>query len=145
MKKRIKAFIEGGYPSKLTGKPYYSVYIKSGDGLLDYFILGDGYSVEEAAADFLAAYHEIKEEFTAQGRPFTEAFFEFVKDFDSPSPLTLPDYILQNKPQPDTSAGAAQTHGTAHPDDPHSYTCTPTPPAPSLSTWAHAGTRSLTP
>jgi hypothetical protein len=97
MGKKIKAFIEGGNPSKVNGKPYYSVYVDLADDTLNYFIMGDGYSPEEAAADFLMCYQEMKAHFAREGEYFEEAFFEFVKDYASPYPLELPEYILQNK------------------------------------------------
>jgi hypothetical protein len=93
----VKAFIEGGDIAVGETRPFFSVYIDLEDDRLNYGIIGSGSSPEEAAEDFLIGYEEMKEYFAECEEPFEEAFFIFVKDFDDPQPLNLPDHIVQNQ------------------------------------------------
>jgi hypothetical protein len=99
----VKAFIERGNIAAGETQPFYSVYVDIDDERLSCGILGDGYSPEEAAEDFLLCYEEAKEDFAERGEPFVEAFFVFVKDFDGPHPLNLPEHIVRNQRQPTSS------------------------------------------
>lgn len=97
MNKTVKAIVEGGgLLSKVNGKPNYTVRMDTGDLPLDYWIMGDGYSIEEAVRDFLIGYQEMKEAFGKRGEYFQELFFEF----ESPSKMNLPAYLIQNKLTP---------------------------------------------
>jgi hypothetical protein len=95
--KTVKAFIEGDFQGH---NPGFSVYVDHEDSYLNYGILGDGDTPEQAAVDFLAAYQAMRTYFDEIGKPFAEAFFVFLEDkenFNSPYPLSLPDHILRNE------------------------------------------------
>jgi hypothetical protein len=98
MRRTVKAIVEGGNPSKVNGKPYYTVRMEARELNPDYWIMGDGYSVEEAVKDFLEGYQEVKEAFAEHGDFFQELFFEF--EITIPYEGALPDYLTQNRLKP---------------------------------------------
>jgi predicted RNase H-like HicB family nuclease len=71
---RIKAFIERGSDGT------YGVYVDLEDKTLNYGIIGDGHTVDEAIEDFKAGYLEMKELHENEELPFVEADFEFHYD-----------------------------------------------------------------
>ena len=73
----VKAFIE----RTNTGK--YSVYSDSDDSRLNYGIIGEGSTVEEAKLDFTGCYEDMRKSYKQQRKTFIEA--EFVYEFDMPS------------------------------------------------------------
>ena len=77
MKARVNVFIEKG------GDGSYGAYVDLNDNTLNYGLLGEGATVEETKADFLASYEEMKESFELDGKPFQEAEFNFVMDIPS--------------------------------------------------------------
>lgn len=54
---------------------FYSAYIPNNP--LPYGIIGDGYSVEEAKADFEQSYAEMRAFYAEQNMPFKETEFSF--------------------------------------------------------------------
>lgn len=68
---KVKVYIE-------KAESGYSAYMA--DSQLDYGCIGEGATVEEAISDFRAAYNEMKAHYEAEGKPFTEAEFEFCYD-----------------------------------------------------------------
>lgn len=68
---KVKVFIE-------KSEYGYSAYID--DSNLDYSCIGEGKTVEETISDFKSAYQEMKTFYVEEGRPFTEADFEFCYD-----------------------------------------------------------------
>ncbi|MDR3127139.1 MAG: hypothetical protein LBU08_01525 [Tannerellaceae bacterium] len=77
MKVTVKAIIEGGEPSSVTGRPYYTIRMDAGEMQPGYWIMGDGYSIDEAIKDFLAGYQEMKAVFAQRDEYFQELNFEF--------------------------------------------------------------------
>jgi hypothetical protein len=73
----VKAIIEGGELSPVNDKPYYTVRLDAGELELDYWIMGDGYSIDEAVQDFLEGYQEMKQAFAHRGEFFQELRFVF--------------------------------------------------------------------
>jgi predicted RNase H-like HicB family nuclease len=71
---KIKAFIERGKDGT------YGVYVDLEDNTLNYGIIGDGYTVDEAIEDFNIGYLEMKELYKEEGKHFIEAEFEFHYD-----------------------------------------------------------------
>ena len=71
---KIKAFIERGNDGT------YGIYIDLDDNTLDYSVIGEGNTVQEAIEDFNAGYEEMKELYADEGKYFTEAEFEFCYD-----------------------------------------------------------------
>ncbi len=71
---KIKAFIERGKDGS------YGVYIDLGDTTLNYGIIGDGKSANEAIDDFYNSYKEMKELYISENKPFEEAEFDFKYD-----------------------------------------------------------------
>ncbi|MDR0699653.1 MAG: type II toxin-antitoxin system HicB family antitoxin [Tannerella sp.] len=71
---KVKAFIERGTDGT------YGVYVDLEDTSLNYGIIGDGKTVQEAVEDFREGYIEMKEHFAAEGKPFVEAEFEYHYD-----------------------------------------------------------------
>ncbi len=69
---------------------FYSAYIK--DNPLPYGVIGDGYSVSEAIADFKKSYEEMKAHYLQNNEPFQEAEFSF--QYDVPSFLKYYQGIL---------------------------------------------------
>lgn len=59
----------------------YSVYVA--DDCLNYGLLGEGKTVQEAIEDFKLSYIEMKESYTKEQRHFVEADFEFYFDVAS--------------------------------------------------------------
>ena len=76
MKKTVRVFIERGTDGS------YNAYMPDDDGL-DYGIIGEGNTAEEAVADFKAVYEGMKEYYAEEGKQFEEVEFEF--SFDVPS------------------------------------------------------------
>lgn len=72
---KAKVIIEG---SNAEG---FSAYIAT-DGI-PYGIVGEGATVDEARADFLAAYEEMRAHCAAEGKAFTELEFSFRRDLPS--------------------------------------------------------------
>lgn len=72
--KKVKVFIEKGVDE-------YSAYMD--DTPLSYSCIGQGSTVEEAAADFRAAYNEMREYYEKAGKHFEEVNFEFYYDIPS--------------------------------------------------------------
>ena len=70
----IKAFIERGNDGT------YGVYVDLEDNTLNYGILGEGNTVEEAIEDFKQGYLEMKMLYEEEKKPFVEAEFEFHYD-----------------------------------------------------------------
>ncbi len=58
----------------------FSAYMDSGDEKLDYGIIGEGKTAQEAVADFKDAYEDMKEYYESEGKVFIEAEFEFYFD-----------------------------------------------------------------
>jgi predicted RNase H-like HicB family nuclease len=71
---KVKAFIERGNDGT------YGVYVDLEDNTLNYGIIGDGNTVNEAIEDFKASYEEMKELHSNENKAFIEAEFEFVYD-----------------------------------------------------------------
>ncbi|MDR2041572.1 MAG: helix-turn-helix domain-containing protein [Tannerella sp.] len=74
---KVKAFIERGKDGT------YGVYVDLEDHTLDYGVIGDGRTVDEAVADFFACYADMKASFAKDGQEFKEAQFEFHYDIAS--------------------------------------------------------------
>lgn len=70
----VKAFIER------TNNGKYSVYSDSEDNRLDYGIIGEGITAEEAKIDFAGCYEDMRLSYKRQGKAFIEA--EFVFEYD---------------------------------------------------------------
>ncbi len=68
---KIKVFIE-------KSEYGYSAYMD--DNPLDYGCIGEGKTVEETMADFLACYEEMKAHYAKEGKPFQDAEFDFCYD-----------------------------------------------------------------
>ena len=71
---KVKAFIERGNDGT------YGVYVDLEDNTLNYGIIGDGNTVNEAIEDFKNSYLEMKEFYKEEGKYFVEANFEFHYD-----------------------------------------------------------------
>ena len=71
---KIKVFIERGNDGT------YGVYVDLEDNTLNYSILGEGDTVEEAIEDFKQGYLEMKTLHEEEKKPFVEAEFEFHYD-----------------------------------------------------------------
>jgi len=71
---KVKAFIERGNDGT------YGVYVDLEDNTLNYGIIGDGDTVDDAIEDFKASYQEMKELHEKEGLRFVEAEFEFNYD-----------------------------------------------------------------
>ena len=71
---KVKALIERGNDGT------YGVYVDLEDNTLNYGLIGDGNTVNEAIEDFEASYIEMKEIYEEEGKPFVEAEFEFHYD-----------------------------------------------------------------
>ena len=72
---QVTAIIETGLDHRIE--------IYSDDDTLDYGVLGEGYSIEEAKKDFMISYEEMRECFEEQGKEFEEV--EFIFRYDIPS------------------------------------------------------------
>lgn len=73
--RQVTAIIETGLDHRIE--------IHSDDDTLNYAVLGEGYSIEEAKKDFMIGYDEMRECFKEQGKEFEEV--EFVFRYDIPS------------------------------------------------------------
>jgi len=73
----VQAFIER------TNNGKYSVYSNSDDSRLDYGIIGEGITVEEAKIDFAGCYEDMRRSYKRQGKTFVES--DFVFEFDTAS------------------------------------------------------------
>jgi hypothetical protein len=71
---KVKAFIERGSDGA------YGVYVDLEDDTLNYGIIGDGNTVDEAIADFRGCYEDMKKSFEKDRQYFQEAEFEFHYD-----------------------------------------------------------------
>ena len=71
---KVKAFIERGNDGT------YGVYVDLEDNTLNYGIIGDGNTVDEAIADFYLCYEDMKESYKKDNQYFQEAVFEFHYD-----------------------------------------------------------------
>jgi hypothetical protein len=71
---KVKAFIERGNDGS------YGVYIDLKDNRLNYGIIGDGKTANEAIEDFHHSYKEMKELYASENKYFEEAEFEFKYD-----------------------------------------------------------------
>ena len=71
---KIRAYIERGKDGT------YGVYVDLEDNTLNYGVIGDGKTVEEAIADFYGCYDDMKKSFEKDGQYFKEAEFEFHYD-----------------------------------------------------------------
>ncbi len=78
--KKIKAFVEKGTDGT------YGVYVDLEDNTLNYGVIGDGNTVQEAIEDFKLTYEEMKEYHKEEGKEFIEADFSF--HYDVPSFLS---------------------------------------------------------
>lgn len=74
---KVKAYIEIGKDGT------YGVYPDLNDGRLNYGLLGEGASVNEAVNDFKVSYEEMKTFHKEIGKPFVEAEFEYCYDLPS--------------------------------------------------------------
>lgn len=74
---KVKAFIERGTDGT------FGVYIDLNEERMDYGVIGDGASAEEAVKDFKACYADMREFFKKENQPFEEVEFEFVYDVPS--------------------------------------------------------------
>jgi len=83
---KVKALIERGSDDR------YGVYIDSAEEQLNYSIIGEGGTVEEAKEDFIGCYEDMKELFEGKSQPFTEAEFDF--EYDVPSFLNHYSKVL---------------------------------------------------
>ena len=73
----VKAFIERANSGK------YSVYSDGDDSRLEYGLIGEGATVEEAKVDFAGCYEDMRKSYKQQGKMFVEANFVF--EFDTAS------------------------------------------------------------
>jgi hypothetical protein len=71
---KVKAFVERGNDGT------YGVYVDLNDNTLNYGMMGEGASVEEAIQDFQSGYEEMKALYKEEGKNFVEAEFEYHYD-----------------------------------------------------------------
>ena len=71
---KVKAIIERGSDGS------YGVYVDLEDNRLNYGIIGDGKTINEAIDDFHNSYKEMKELHTSENKHFEDAEFEFKYD-----------------------------------------------------------------
>jgi hypothetical protein len=74
---KVKAFIERGNDGT------YGVYVDLKDNTLNYGLLGEGNTVDEAITDFHAGYEEMKSHFERNNKSFKETEFTFHYDIPS--------------------------------------------------------------
>ena len=74
--KKIRVFIERGNDGT------FGVYMPDDDGL-DWSVIGDGRTIDEAIEDFKSSYEEMKEYYAETGKEFKEVEFSF--QYDVPS------------------------------------------------------------
>ena len=83
---KVKAIIE-------TGKDLdYDIY--TDDESLDFMLLGQGKTIEEAKSDFLKCKEEMKQEFVAAGKSFDFDNLDFEYVFDTVSFLKYSSFTL---------------------------------------------------
>lgn len=97
--KKIRVIIEQG------PKGDYNACMPD-DDTLDYGIMGEGSTIDETIADFMAVYQGMKEYYAKHGEPFEEVEFEFA--YDVPSFLSYYKGIL-------TLTGLQQLTGISQP------------------------------
>jgi hypothetical protein len=83
---KVKAFIERGKDGA------YGVYVDLDDNTLDYGVIGEGHTVDEAIADFMHCYNDMKASFEKDCQQFREAEFEF--HYDTASFLASWSHVL---------------------------------------------------
>ena len=83
---KVKAFIERGKNGT------YGVYLDHDENRLNYGVIGEGKSAEDAIKDFFCCYEDIKQSFVDDGESFTEA--EFSIEYDVASFLNYYSNIL---------------------------------------------------
>jgi hypothetical protein len=83
---KVKAFIERGKDGT------YGVYVDLEDNTLDYGVIGEGRTADEAVADFLGCYNDMKASFAKDSQEFKESQFEF--HYDTASFLSSYSHIL---------------------------------------------------
>jgi Helix-turn-helix. len=71
---KIKAFIERGNDGT------YGIYVDLEDNTLNYGIIGEGSTAQEAIEDFKTGYIDMRVLYKEEGRTFVEADFEFCYD-----------------------------------------------------------------
>jgi len=71
---KVKALIERGADGT------YGVYIDLGENRLNYGVIGDGSSVNDAIDDFYGCYEDMKKSYENDNQYFQEAEFEFHYD-----------------------------------------------------------------
>jgi len=74
--KKVKVYIERGDDGT------FGAYMPERKDL-NFTLIGDGDTIEEAVADFKASYEEIKQMYAESGEPFEELQFEFCYDVPS--------------------------------------------------------------
>ena len=91
---KVKAFIEKGKDDT------YGVYIDLDENRLNYGIIGEGNTVDEAIEDFYGCYEDMKKSFENDNQFFQEVKFEFAYDTLSflkadifPNPMS---FVLSN-------------------------------------------------
>ncbi|MDR1022440.1 MAG: hypothetical protein LBL94_04090 [Prevotellaceae bacterium] len=73
-RRTVKATIERGDDDT------FGVYLDLNEKQLNYGVIGDGKTVEEAIADFYACYEDMRKSFERDKEAFEEVKFEFVYD-----------------------------------------------------------------
>jgi hypothetical protein len=76
-KLKVKALIERGNDGT------YGVYVDLDENRLNYGIIGEGSTAEEAKQDFLGCYEDMRAHFNVEKKPFQECYFEFEYDVAS--------------------------------------------------------------
>ena len=71
---KVKAFIERGNDGT------YGVYVDLNENRLNYGVIGDGNTENEAIEDFYGCYEDMKKSFEKDNQYFQEAEFEFHYD-----------------------------------------------------------------
>lgn len=78
MRKKVNVIIE------MACDGWFSCYMDETPGVeLNYAVIGTGATVDEAKADFDAAYGEMREYFAEEGKPFQEIDYDFSFDYAS--------------------------------------------------------------
>ena len=74
---KVKAFVER------SKNGTYSVYMDHNENRLNYGVIGEGKSAEDAIKDFFCCYADIKQSFEEDGESFTEVEFNIEYDIAS--------------------------------------------------------------
>ena len=74
---KVQAFIEKGNDGT------FGVYISLDETRLNYGVIGEGTTPQEAIEDFMITYEDVKEIHAEEGKEFIEAEFEFSYDIAS--------------------------------------------------------------